>query len=144
MSNYPAGSMYPEDPRSPLNDSDESDILSDLQVLYECFTSFAAQHYCGCGHSACSNCIDDNLTDWKENNNTLLLFYNYRPWRQESFCADNNNSIEHNGSVTILGEHVNAFKAQYINGMIRIYIEMNQSVRGSKASIHLSKQKGIF
>ncbi len=91
-----------------------------------------------------SNCIDDNLTDWKENNNTLLLFYNYRPWRQESFCADNNNSIEHNGSVTILGEHVNAFKAQYINGMIRIYIEMNQSVRGSKASIHLSKQKGIF
>jgi hypothetical protein len=68
------------------------------------------------------------------NNNTLLLFYNYRPWKGESFC---------DGNVSVLSANVNAFTAQMINGTIRLSIDMNGSVRGGNA-VRLSKQKVVF
>ena len=67
--------------------------------------------------------------------NTLLLFYNYRPWKGENFC---------NGDVTVLASDVNAFRAQMLNGTIRLSIDMNRSIRGSSNPVHLSKQKVVF
>lgn len=68
-------------------------------------------------------------------NNTLLLFYNYRPWKGENFC---------DGNVTVLATGVNAFRAQMLNGTIRLAIDMNRSIRGSSSPVHLSKQKVVF
>jgi len=67
--------------------------------------------------------------------NTLVLFYNYRPWKGENFC---------NGDVAVLASDVNAFRAQMLNGTIRLSIDMNRSIRGSSNPVHLSKQKVVF
>lgn len=72
--------------------------------------------------------------------NTLFLFYNYRPWKGESFCADNANQV---GQVSILATNVNAFRAQTINGTIRLSIDTNRTVRGGNP-VRLSKQKVVF
>ncbi len=129
-------------------DSDDINITDRVQPKYIYEKYYLSHTALGVALSKDINlsakCIDNNLSDWDKNSNTLLLFYDYRPYKKETFCADKNDSLDHNGSVTILAQHVSAFKAKYINGIIRISIEMNQSIRGSKASIHLSKQKGIF
>lgn len=67
--------------------------------------------------------------------NTLLLFYNYRPWKGENFC---------NGDMAVLANDVSAFRAQMLNGTIRLSIDMNRSIRGSSTPVHLSKQKVVF
>ena len=72
--------------------------------------------------------------------NTLLLFYGYRPWKGESFCADIPNG---SGKVAILSAGVNAFRARMLNGTIRLSIDMNRTLRGSNP-IRLSKQKVVF
>lgn len=75
-------------------------------------------------------------------NNTLFLFNNYRPWNGESFCAD---IAAHNpdGNVSVLSYNVNAFRAQLINGTIRLAIDTNRTVRGGNP-VRLSKQKVVF
>lgn len=78
-----------------------------------------------------SSCFPNPAFD----DNTLLLFYNYRPWKGENFC---------DGDVTVLATEVNAFRAQMLNGTIRLAIDMNRSVRGSSAPVRLSKQKVVF
>ncbi|MDD2265921.1 prepilin-type N-terminal cleavage/methylation domain-containing protein [Sulfuricurvum sp.] len=72
--------------------------------------------------------------------NTLFLFDDYRPWKGESFCADTANQA---GKVSILSTNVNAFRAQMINGTIRLAIDTNRSVRGGNL-VRLSKQKVVF
>lgn len=76
--------------------------------------------------------------------NTLLLFYDYRPWKtpSESFCADSS-TANLVGKVTVLATQVNAFRAQTINGTIRLSLDMNHTVRGGN-SLRLSKQKVVF
>ncbi len=91
-----------------------------------------------------ASCIDNNLSHWQKNDSTLLLFYGYRPWKGETFCADQNDTLNHAGSVTIISEHVAAFRAKYINKTIRLFIEMNQSIPSLNSPVHLSKQKGVF
>lgn len=68
-------------------------------------------------------------------NDTLLLFYNYRPWKGQTFC---------DGDVTILASDTTAFRAQILNGTIRLSLDMNRSIRGSSTPVHLSKQKVVF
>ncbi len=85
-----------------------------------------------------------NLPTTSDVNNTLLLFYDYRPWKdEESFCADNA-AANRVGKVTILATQVNAFRAQTINGTIHLSIDMNHTVRGSNNPVRLSKQKVVF
>ncbi|MDP1785421.1 MAG: prepilin-type N-terminal cleavage/methylation domain-containing protein [Sulfuricurvum sp.] len=78
-------------------------------------------------NAACSS-----VTDFKDD--TLLLFYNYRPWKGQNFC---------DGNVTVLATSVNAFRAQMINGTIRLSIDMNGSVKVG-SPVRLSKQKVVF
>ncbi len=76
--------------------------------------------------------------------NTLFLFYDYRPWKTptESFCADSA-AANRVGKVSILATQVNAFRAQTINGTIRLSIDTNRTVRGGNP-VRLSKQKVVF
>lgn len=73
-------------------------------------------------------------------NDTLLLFYDYRPWNTQSFCADTLNQA---GKVTVLATAVNAFRARSIDGSIRLSIDTNRTVRGGNP-VRLSKQKVVF
>jgi len=87
-----------------------------------------------------ATCITDLNLSAAALNNTLLLFYGYRPWRGESFCADSTNQ---NGKVAVLSTNVNAFRASVVNGTIRLSIDTNRSVRGGNP-VRLSKQKVVF
>ena len=93
---------------------------------------------------------DLNATDWHcssdlnwsdLSDNTLLLFYNYRPWKGETFCADNNGTRE--GNVTILMKNVSGFRFDEKDYTIRISLDINKSIKGS-SPIHLSKMKVVF
>ncbi len=72
-------------------------------------------------------------------NTTLFLFYNYRPFKGETFCADGGV-----GNIAVLAEDVSAFRAQYVNDAIILSIDMNRSIRGSQSAVHVSKQKAVF
>lgn len=75
--------------------------------------------------------------------NTLFLFYDYRPWKDgKNFCADTLNP-DTTSQVSILATSINAFRAQTINGTIRLSIDANRTVRGGNP-VRLSKQKVVF
>lgn len=88
-----------------------------------------------------ASCISDLNISSNDINNTLLLFYNYRPWKGETFCADNNGAPE--GNVTILMKNVSGFRFDEQDYTIRLSLDVNKSIRGS-SSIHLSKMKVVF
>jgi prepilin-type N-terminal cleavage/methylation domain-containing protein len=85
-------------------------------------------------------CIKNlNIPD-NEINNTLFLFYNYRPWKKETFCADNNGNPE--GNVTVLAQNVNGFKFKKVNSHLEMFFTFKKS-RGD-INITVSKQKVVF
>ena len=84
------------------------------------------------------NCSDVNLS--AEDNNTLVLFYNYRPWLGETFCADNNGTPD--GNVTVLAHNVRSFKIKKVNSHLELKIEFFKSK--SDINISVSKQKVSF
>jgi hypothetical protein len=77
-------------------------------------------------------------------NNTLFLFYNYRPWKDKgnTFCADFSGKQE--GNVTILSNTVSGFEAGVMNGSIYFNITMNKVIRGSENNVTISKQKAVY
>ncbi len=72
---------------------------------------------------------------------TLLLFYDYRPWKGETFCADPNGSPA--GRVTILAQEVTGFRAEWIDFTIRLAIDTRRTIRGS-TPVRIAKQKVVF
>ena len=83
-----------------------------------------------------SSCITD--LDITVDNNTLFLFYNFYPYNGQTFCADGGS-----GKVSILAENVTGFRARHENDIIRLSIDMNQTIRGS-SDVRISKQKAVF
>ena len=91
-----------------------------------------------------SNCDSGNYIFPSDINftTTLFLFYDYQPFKSETFCGDSNGSQE--GNVSILATDIHSFEAIYINNAIRINLDMNKTIRGSKSVVHISKQKVIL
>lgn len=87
----------------------------------------------------CNNDLNVTTT-----NDTLFLFYNFRPWKGETFCGDKGSSGNKAGNVTILSQHVNGFEAGVINGTIYFNLSMNKVIRGSENNITISKQKAVY
>jgi len=121
--------------------SDEIEITDSIQpkYIYEKYyltkTAFAVTR--GENVDNIGNC-GLSKTDFKDFNNTLFLFYNYQPYKGETYCGDGGD-----GNVSILAEDVSGFSASYENNAIRLQLDMNRSIRGSSA-VHISKQKVIF
>ena len=82
----------------------------------------------------------------KELNNTLFLFYDYRPWLKDTFCADphvENDNL--NGKVLILAKDVTAFRIKSVNYHIELKIQQSKALyRGSDKNITITKQKVAF
>ncbi len=81
------------------------------------------------------NCKEYNFSSLDDND--LLLFYNYRPWRKESFCAD-----EGKGNVSILSKNIAGFYIRDLNSHIEIFIK--SIYKRGDITIKVSKQKVIF
>jgi prepilin-type N-terminal cleavage/methylation domain-containing protein len=76
-----------------------------------------------------------NANDINDTNNTLYLFYNYRPWKNETFC---------NGNVTILSQDAKGFEVGIINDSIYFNLTLQRHIRGSDNNVTISKQKVVF
>ncbi len=88
--------------------------------------------------SACSG-IDKSLVD----KDTLLLFYNFRPWKGETFCGDINGA-DKEGNVTILLKNATGFEAGIMNENIYFNLTLSKEIKGSQNSVTMSKQKVVF
>lgn len=88
-----------------------------------------------------SSCITD--LNASADANTLFLFYDYQPYKGETFCADGGLGASA-GSATVLAQDVTAFSAQESNDVIRLSIDMKRDVRGRICGVHVSKQKAVF
>ncbi len=91
-----------------------------------------------------AECIKDLNISANDINDTLLLFYNYRPWNEETFCADKpKNGENQKGNVAILMKNVARFRFEEVDYTIRVSLDINKSIKGS-SPIHLSKMKVVF
>lgn len=85
----------------------------------------------------------DCIKDLKigDDNDTLLLFYNYHPWEGKTFCADPNGSPE--GNATILMRNVQGFEFREEGSTIRLWIDINKTIPGN-VGVHFSKMKVVW
>ena len=121
-----------------VDDSDKPDFIYEKYFLVDSAYGIAR----GVAIDQSVDCITDLGVASKDINDTLLLFYNYRPWKGESFCADKQGNTQA-GDVAVLMLHVSGFKFEEIDYTLRLGLDINRSIRGSKA-IHLSKLKVAF
>ena len=93
-----------------------------------------------------SNCITALNLKNSEINNTLFLFYNYRPWKKETFCADpNTTNVSTEGNVSILAKDITAFKVKAVDYHIELKVQFSKSMyKGSDKNITITKQKVTF
>lgn len=84
-------------------------------------------------NSSCMVDLNTTLTD-----KTLLLFYDYYPWKGETFCAD--------GSVTILSNETKGFEVDFVNSNLQFNLTLQREIRkkGKNLNIQISKQKVVF
>ena len=89
----------------------------------------------------------DCLNGLDVDDNTLLLFYNYRPWKNKTFCADphTNKSETIEGNVSILARDITAFKVKAVDYHIELKVQFSKEMyRGSDKNITITKQKVTF
>jgi len=124
--------------------SSNNDILLELDNrpdrVYEKFylvdSAYAIALYKDIKNNWNCNDLDSN----KLNDDDLLLFYNYRPWLGETFCADNQGNNA--GNVTLLAQNVAAFRVRKINSHLVFKITMNK--QKADINVTVSKQKVAF
>ncbi len=78
----------------------------------------------------------------KIKNSSLLLFYDYRPWKKESFCADKN-AQKKEGKVTILSQNIKDFSVSLNNDNLILNLTFIQNLIPKK-SIEIFSQRIIF
>ena len=80
-------------------------------------------------------------------NSTMFLFYNYRPWKNETFCADPNilHSESREGNVTVLSNETEGFELNLVNNNLQFSLSLKRDISSDKKhSVTISKQKVIF
>ena len=127
----------------PVTIGDDGNITlgADPAYIYEKYylvdTAYAVAR--GADINRTARCILDLGVEATEE--TLYLFYDYRPWKGESFCADPAGGGA--GKVTVLAEEVQGLRAETVNGTIRLSLDTLRPVRGA-TPVHVAKQKVVF
>jgi len=125
-----------------INISNSEDVNNSIYaIFYLVDTAYALAR--GADVNTSHTCFDYLKGKITLNENTLYLFYNYRPWRGETFCGDKNTSADREGNVTVLMQNVTALEAHQDGVAIRIKIDSFVDINGH-SKVHISKQKVIF
>jgi len=132
-SNLSFNFSIPENNKIEITDSVKPEFI--YEKYYLATTAYAVAR--GENISDISNC-NLSKSDFSDFNNTLFLFYNYRPYKDETFCADGGT-----GDVSVLAKHVSSFRVTLENETIRLAIDMNKTINDRK-DVHISKQKAVF
>jgi prepilin-type N-terminal cleavage/methylation domain-containing protein len=103
-------------------------------VIYEKYYLLDSAYAIAKYDSNLSACVDPMY----KGNNTLLLFYNYKPWEGETFCSDAN--------VTILSNETKGFEVDFIDGNLQFNLTLQRTIRksGNDINVTISKQKVVF
>ena len=126
------------------NSSGESIILTKTpKIIYEKYylinQAYAIARYEDIEQNAtCLQSIPVEL-----NNNSFLLFYGYKPWEKETFCADKN-GINKKGKVTLLSNQVSGFELKYENNNLIFNITLQKIFKLTNKKITVSRQKVIY
>ena len=130
-----------------INDINESNITLDSKPdeIYEkyYFVDSAYAVARGADIDKDASCIKDLNISSDKLDSSLFLFFNYRPWKGETFCADPNGSKK-DGNVTLLLNSVKGFEAGFVNDNIFFQLSMDGKIKGSQNRVKVSKQKVIF
>lgn len=81
------------------------------------------------------NCSDYNFSKLKKGD--MLLFYDYRPWKGDTFCGDGGS-----GKVEILNKNIAGFYIKAVNSHLEIFIRSVYKRGGIEVKV--SKQKVVF
>jgi len=73
-----------------------------------------------------------------DDNDTLYLFLDFRPWQGETLCTNVR------GRIVPLAENVKGFQAGVINNNLYFNISLEKEIRGSENNITISKEKVVF
>lgn len=124
-----------------FNDDGNITLLNKPDEIYEKYylvdSAYAVARGADVNVSACN--VFETISD-----DTLFLFYDYRPWEGETFCGDRGANGIHTGGTTILSKNVSGFGAGVINGTIYFNLTMNKQIRGSDNNVTISKQKAVY
>ena len=84
------------------------------------------------------------LRDLRIDDDTLLLFYDYKPWLKQTFCADpKSGSLDRSGSVAVLMENVQGFRIRWQDGTIRVLMDIYKPIKDA-AALHFTKMKVVW
>jgi len=85
--------------------------------------------------SSCNSLSNSNI---EATESSLLLFYNYKPWKGETFCDD--------ADVTILSNETSGFEIEFVNENLQFNLTLQRVIRkrGKDLTIQISKQKVVF
>ena len=78
----------------------------------------------------------------KVSKDTLFLFYDFRPWKKESFCADKN-ALKKGGKVTVLALNSKGFEAEVKDDSLILNVTLFKKLKNNK-EITFSLQKVLF
>jgi len=134
--------VYTFEKNSTLNNDTFLKLHIDSGDIYEKFYLVDSAYAVARGEdiNTSADCIKNLNIPLNEINDTLFLFYNYRPWLKETFCADSYGEPE--GNVSVLGFNIKAFRVKKVNSHLEIKITLNKK-RGD-INITVSKQKVAF
>lgn len=129
-----------------------SDIVLETQpnAIYEKYYIVDSAYAIARGEHVNLNapCISDLNRSVKDN--TLFLFFDYRPWRQnlgvgETYCADSAGGNQR-GSVTILSNEISGFEIGLLNDNIYFNLTSNRGIpkRRAENNVTISKQKVVY
>lgn len=91
-----------------------------------------------------ATCISNLKIPNTQINNSLILFYNFRPWNGETFCADKGSKGKKSGDATLISLNIQGIKASYENFTLRVSLDAKKDIKGSSNNVHVTKQKVIF
>ncbi len=91
-----------------------------------------------------AKCVKDLKIPASQIDNALFLFYGFRPWKNQTFCADKGSQGVKHGKATLLSLNIKGLHVRYENYTIRVDLDASKNIKGTQNKIHITKQKAIF
>jgi len=127
--------------------SNELDMADDapMREIYEKYYLVDSAYAIARGEhiNQTASCITQLNIPLQDMNNTLFLFFNYRPWKGQTFCADPHGGTS-DSNVTILSKEVASFESGVINSVLYFNLGMQRKIKGSENNVTISKQKAVY
>lgn len=101
-------------------------------------------------NATCMKSIKNTGLSDKELNNALILFYDFRPWKGETFCADKGTKgTKRDYGASLIALDIQGLRVDYKNFTIRLSIDAKRDIRGradanASSFVTVAKQKVVF